>query len=335
MSAAGYDGNGLRQSATFTPAGGSATTRDYVWNTTGSVPQLLMDSATAYVYAGSGAPAEQVSLTAGTVTYLNADSLGSVRGIITATGTLSASTSYDAWGNPQTGGGLTASTPFGYAGAYTDPDGQLYLINRYYDPATGQFTSVDPAVAATLAPYGYVGGDPVTGTDPTGLMTEAEQFGGGGNAKIAAAITRVARQVAAQPSPERVYWPQPYPRPRPKPKPKPTHHCGGILGFVCHAAHWVGHQVHKHWKGIVKTAMVAAAVVGLTVANVAQLGLDPATDAAEAADVGGLAAAEDAASSEEATAEEEAVARGCGESFTAGTKVLRQEGRRDTSPARS
>jgi hypothetical protein len=56
MSAAGYDGNGLRRSATSPRAGGSATTQDYVWNTTSSVPQLLMDSATAYVYTGSGAP---------------------------------------------------------------------------------------------------------------------------------------------------------------------------------------------------------------------------------------------------------------------------------------
>jgi RHS repeat-associated protein len=63
-------------------------------------------------------------------------------------------------GQPANRRRLTSSTPFGYAGAYTDPDGLLYLINRYYDPATGQFTSVDSAVAATLAPYGYVGGTP-------------------------------------------------------------------------------------------------------------------------------------------------------------------------------
>ena len=36
MSQASYDGNGLRASATFTPAGGSATTQNFTWNTTGS-----------------------------------------------------------------------------------------------------------------------------------------------------------------------------------------------------------------------------------------------------------------------------------------------------------
>jgi RHS repeat-associated protein len=42
-------------------------------------------------------------------------------------------------------------------------------INRYYDPATGQFLTVDPDVAITQAPYTYAGDDPVNNTDPTGL----------------------------------------------------------------------------------------------------------------------------------------------------------------------
>jgi hypothetical protein len=42
-------------------------------------------------------------------------------------------------------------------------------IARYYDPTTAQFLTVDPKVATTLSPYGYVQGDPLNGTDPTGL----------------------------------------------------------------------------------------------------------------------------------------------------------------------
>lgn len=42
------------------------------------------------------------------------------------------------------------------------------VLARYYDPATGQFLTVDPDVAMTLAPYGYVGGDPVNAYDPSG-----------------------------------------------------------------------------------------------------------------------------------------------------------------------
>jgi RHS repeat-associated protein len=84
----------------------------------------------------------------------------------------------DAWGNPQSAGGLTVITPWGYAGGYTDPDGLIYLINRYYDPKTGQFTSVDPEADTTLAPYAYTGGDPVNATDPTGQarVNRANQY---------------------------------------------------------------------------------------------------------------------------------------------------------------
>jgi hypothetical protein len=44
------------------------------------------------------------------------------------------------------------------------------LVGRYYDPQTGQFVSVDPLVDQTEAPYAYVKGDPVDGTDPLGLV---------------------------------------------------------------------------------------------------------------------------------------------------------------------
>jgi hypothetical protein len=42
-------------------------------------------------------------------------------------------------------------------------------INRYYDPSTGQFVSVDPMVNETNQPYLYAEDDPVNGVDPLGL----------------------------------------------------------------------------------------------------------------------------------------------------------------------
>lgn len=51
-----------------------------------------------------------------------------------------------------------------------DASGQQYKRNRYYDPATGQFTQPDPiGIAGGLNSYGFAAGDPVSYADPYGL----------------------------------------------------------------------------------------------------------------------------------------------------------------------
>jgi RHS repeat-associated protein len=112
-----------------------------------------------------------ISFCSGTVTYLVADLLGSVRGAVNSSGALTGATSYDALGNTLTAGGLSSTTPFGFAGGYTDPTGLIYLINRYYDPVLGRFISVDPQLADTQQPYAYADDDPVNRSDPDGLAT--------------------------------------------------------------------------------------------------------------------------------------------------------------------
>jgi RHS repeat-associated protein len=60
-------------------------------------------------------------------------------------------------------------------GRVVDPEtGLIYLRNRYYDPTTGQFLSRDPLAVLTGSPYGYVGGDPLNGSDPSGLAPLAD-----------------------------------------------------------------------------------------------------------------------------------------------------------------
>jgi RHS repeat-associated protein len=169
MSGAVYDGNGLRVSETITPAGGSQISQRFVWDTVSRSPRLLMDSSYAYIYSSAGAPEEQVNLSTGAAEYIVRDSLGSARGVVSSSGDLAASTSYDAWGNPSQGSGLADYTAFGYAGGYTDPTKLVYLVNRYYDPSTGQFVSVDPALTDTQQPYSYGNGDPVNNNDLNGL----------------------------------------------------------------------------------------------------------------------------------------------------------------------
>jgi RHS repeat-associated protein len=180
MTAATYDGDGLRQSATTTPAGGSSTTENFTWDPSSSLPRLLMDSNNAYIYGPGGTPFEQVNLSTGTAQYLVADQLGSVRAVVDNTGALQSTTSYDAWGNPQTTSGLSTYTPIGYAGYYTDPTGLTYNLARYYDPTTGQFFTVDPKFETTLQAYEYANDDPIVNADPSGQnMTRSYATGSG------------------------------------------------------------------------------------------------------------------------------------------------------------
>ncbi|MHB1790248.1 MAG: RHS repeat-associated core domain-containing protein, partial [Acidimicrobiales bacterium] len=73
---------------------------------------------------------------------------------------------------------------FSFADGYRDPTGLLYLINRYYDPSTAQFISVDPLVGVTGQAYSYAGNDPVNGSDPLGLFgcSRTDPLGCVGNA---------------------------------------------------------------------------------------------------------------------------------------------------------
>ncbi|HEX6746130.1 MAG TPA: RHS repeat-associated core domain-containing protein [Longimicrobium sp.] len=51
-----------------------------------------------------------------------------------------------------------------------DNSGQMYMRNRYYDPASGRFTQEDPiGLAGGLNVYGFAEGDPVSYDDPYGL----------------------------------------------------------------------------------------------------------------------------------------------------------------------
>jgi RHS repeat-associated protein len=156
-----YSGDGLRMSKA------GANTATNTWDTTtSSVALLLTDGTFSYVYGPSG-PLEQID-NSGTVTWYHTDQLGTVRAATNSSGTVTATATYDPYGN------LTASTGtlprLGYNGQYTDPEsGLIYLRARYYDPATAQFLSRDPLVAVTGSSYGYVDDNPLNGTDPTGL----------------------------------------------------------------------------------------------------------------------------------------------------------------------
>jgi RHS repeat-associated protein len=95
---------------------------------------------------------------------------GSTRALTNSSGTVVATYTYDPYGN-LLGSTGSVSSPLGFGAAYTDVEtGFLYLVNRYYDPLTGQFLTVDPMVDETNQPFGYTDGDPINEIDPEGSV---------------------------------------------------------------------------------------------------------------------------------------------------------------------
>jgi RHS repeat-associated protein len=159
-----YNGNGLRASQTI-----SGTTSYLAWDMSGGLPLILSDTANSYIYGPGGLPVEQIS-SGSTSTYLHHDQAGSTRLLTGSTGTVTGSTTFDAYGN-KTGSTGSSTTPLGYDGQYTSSDtGLIYLRARVYDPATAQFLSNDPVGPITREPYSYGGDNPLSYGDPTGLI---------------------------------------------------------------------------------------------------------------------------------------------------------------------
>jgi RHS repeat-associated protein len=70
------------------------------------------------------------------------------------------------WGDP--GGGF--GSPFTFTGELLDANDLLYLRARYYNPALGVFTALDPV--ENLNRYQYVGANPVNFVDSSGMSME-------------------------------------------------------------------------------------------------------------------------------------------------------------------
>ncbi|MBS1860977.1 MAG: RHS repeat-associated core domain-containing protein [Actinobacteria bacterium] len=98
--------------------------------------------------------------------------MGSTRLLTDASGESVATFTYGPYG-ALTGKTGTATTALGYAGEYTlSQSGLQYLRARFYDPATAQFLTRDPAVETTRQPYLYGGDNPLRFYDRTGQACE-------------------------------------------------------------------------------------------------------------------------------------------------------------------
>ena len=104
----------------------------------------------------------------------NKDDQGSTTSIIGEDGSAAAVYDYDEYGNTEVISGADFDNEIRYTGQMCDKSTGLYYYNaRFYDPASGIFTSQDTYRGENSNPltqnlYAYCAGDPVNNIDPTG-----------------------------------------------------------------------------------------------------------------------------------------------------------------------
>jgi RHS repeat-associated protein len=100
---------------------------------------------------------------------LHADGLGSIVKMTNATGAVTLTRQYDAWGNPEVG---TGEQGHAFTGREWDPETGLYYYRaRYYDARSGRFIREDPVgLTGGLNRYRYVNDNPITLVDPFGSV---------------------------------------------------------------------------------------------------------------------------------------------------------------------
>lgn len=195
-----YDATGQRLHSSVTTAlAGAVSSVETTWTYTGT--QLLSLSASqsaggsaawrvTYLYDDEGHPYAGVysSNTASATAFgLVTTDRGDVVALTDTAGAPFASYRYDAWGRPlgapvASGTGSVAATlaaeitprqVLRYAGYVFDEESGLYYCSaRTYDPSTMQFLQKDPAKAdGEDSEYQYCTGDPVGGSDPSGMIS--------------------------------------------------------------------------------------------------------------------------------------------------------------------
>jgi RHS repeat-associated protein len=163
-----HDGDGNRAAKTS----GGVTTQYLVddANPTGlaQVAEEVVNGAVTrrYVYGLARISQTQANGTS----YYGYDAHGDVRTLMNASGTVTDTYDYDAFGNLIASTGTTPNV-YRYQGEALDTEtGLYYLRARYYDPISGRFVSVDPLADQGEHPYSYSSANPVDGHDPTGLQ---------------------------------------------------------------------------------------------------------------------------------------------------------------------
>jgi len=138
---------------------------------------LLGGAAVAsYVLGGTDLLSQPPS---GATSYYLQDAQGSTRTLTDASGNVTDTYAYTAFGETLSHSGASVN-PYRYTGQQFDAlTGLYYLRARYYDPALGRFLSRDPAEPLLTAPhelnrYVYVADNPLNAADPSGRFAAVE-----------------------------------------------------------------------------------------------------------------------------------------------------------------
>ncbi|HID70671.1 MAG TPA: hypothetical protein EYP35_09525, partial [Desulfobacterales bacterium] len=120
------------------------TTTNYHYSGPDIIGEYSGDWSTLQALYAHGAAMDDplVRIVAGAASYYHGDGLGSITAMSDPAGTISATNSYDAWGNVTQSTGITPQ--YGYTGREPDATGLVYYRSRYYDPQIGRFTQPDP-----------------------------------------------------------------------------------------------------------------------------------------------------------------------------------------------
>ncbi|MDQ7247298.1 RHS repeat-associated core domain-containing protein [Dongia sedimenti] len=164
-----YDGVDRRQSVTQ-----GATTVTALYDGYDPVQeQSPTGTVSANLQIGLGVDERFTRTKAGaTSTYLT-DLLGSTVALADSAGVVQTSYGYDPYGvSSQTG--AANDNPYQFTGRQNDGTGLYYYRARYYNPSWGRFISEDPiGLSGGINQYAYVGGNPISLTDPIGLYVDA------------------------------------------------------------------------------------------------------------------------------------------------------------------
>jgi RHS repeat-associated protein len=190
------------------------TTTNFVYDGLNPVQEKNGATVTANLLTGLGID-EFFTRTDGVgVRSLLPDALGSTVALGDSTGTLQTQYTYEPFGYvTQTGQANTSS--YKYTGREDDGSGLDYYRARYYHPRLQRFIAEDPIgfTSGDFNLYAYVGGNPISRTDPLGLFSPAEHvwitkqaLNGNRDCKDLPSLVAEVDLLTGSQRPENSYW---------------------------------------------------------------------------------------------------------------------------------